>query len=177
MKYSLQNNNHIKKDEIELRKITHTSLNKFITDLNNETWQNTLNATNPNDKFNKFLQTYTHLMDKNLPKTKIKLNKYKHKNNPWISTAIMNSIKSRDKLVTKLNKEKNNLKKTNLISKLKNHRYLLKKVIKKAKQNYWNLKFNESQSNMKETWNNIRKLINRNTNKLYIPDQLKSTIQ
>ena len=161
-----------KKKIIETRLISKTSLNTFMCDLNKENWETVINQTNPNDKFNTFLNTYTKLMDKNIPKQKIKFNKYKHKNSPWITKGIINSIKSRDKLVNKLNKEINIINKLTLTSTLKSHKQILHKTIRHAKYKYWNHKFNESISNTKETWKNIRALINKHNNKINIPEQL-----
>ena len=158
---------------IQRRHITENTLNTFLSDLNKETWQMVTSQNNTDDKFNNFISIYTNLMNKNLPLKLIKANKYKHKNNPWISRGIMNSIKSRDKLSTKINKERNASKKTHLIITLKKHKTILKKVIRKAKGNYWNQKFQESSQNIKETWKTIRSLINRNNNKLNTLEELK----
>ena len=97
-----------------------------MSDLNKETWSTVINQINPNDKLNNFLTIYTKLMDKHMPKQRIKFNKYKHKQSNWITKGIINSIKHRDMLVAKLNKQTCNLKKTALRIKLKKHKLKIK---------------------------------------------------
>ena len=72
-------------------------------------------------------QRIVKLMDKSMPKEKLKFNKYKHKNSPWITKGIMKSIKYKDKLVNKLNKEKNINRRIKLTAKLKIYKSILQK--------------------------------------------------
>ena len=158
---------------IESRHITNQSITSLISDLNKENWFDVIEKMNTNDKYNSFISTYTKLMDKNMPKEKRKYNKYKHKNSQWITKGIMKSIKYKDKLVNKRNKEKNINRKAKLSAKLKIYKSMLQKIKRQAKANYWNYKFKEAQSNQKDTWNHIRTLTKRTKNNSNIPDQLK----
>ena len=144
-----------------------------MKDLNKENWLDVIEKKNTNDKYNSFISTYTKLINKNMPIVKQKFNKYKHKNSPWITKGIMKSIKYKDKLVNKLNKEKNINRKDKLTAKIKIYRSILQKIKRQAKASYWNYKFKEAQSNQKETWKHIRTLTKKNNNKLSIPDLLK----
>ena len=57
------------------------------------------NNNNANDNYNIFIDTLTRIISKyNLSKT-VRLNKYKHKLNGWISFGILNSIKNREKFI------------------------------------------------------------------------------
>ena len=112
---------------IESRHITKQSITSLITDLNNENWIDVINEENINDKYNNCISTYCKLMDKIMPKEKLKFNKYKHKNSPWITKGIMKSIKYKDKLVNKLNKEKNINRRIKLTAKLKIYKSILQK--------------------------------------------------
>ena len=160
---------------IKSRQITTTNITSFIKDLNKEDWSDVVNKENTNEKCNNFLLTYTKLMDKNLPNKQIKFNKYKHKNSPWITKSIMKSIKYKDKLVNKINKEKHIQKKASLTSKLKIYRNILQKVKRQAKINYWKHQFNTSNSTIKETWKNINTLLNRKRDNMNLPEQIKTT--
>ena len=52
----------------------------------------------PNQNYEKMINMITKLKDKHLPYKFVKFNKHKHKDNKWMTYAILNSIKSRDKL-------------------------------------------------------------------------------
>ena len=56
------------KIEIEKRQLNQKTLNSFISALNKENWNNVLNEQDTNTKYNNFIETYTQLMDRNIPK-------------------------------------------------------------------------------------------------------------
>ena len=60
--------------------------------------------TDPNKNLKRFLDTFTHLKNEHLPKKKerVKLNKRKHKVQPWMTTELLKSISLRDKLYKSL---------------------------------------------------------------------------
>ena len=52
----------------------------------------------PNENFNFFMQTFSTLKEKYLPKRRVKFNKRKHRKNPWLTQGLLNSINAKDKL-------------------------------------------------------------------------------
>ena len=119
---------------------------------------------------NKFLNAY----NDSFPLETVKYNKYKHRLNKWITKGILISIKSKDTKYTKLVKEKNKCKQTILLEQFRNYRNILNKSIRLAKTKYWEIKFEESKGNMKETWTQIKHLINKNNNKCDFPKIINS---
>ena len=76
-------------------------MNKFINKLQDLNIADKLNIdvnADPNDNLKQFIDIFTNLKNKYLPKKKVKLNKRKHKVQPWMTKAILNSIISRDKI-------------------------------------------------------------------------------
>ena len=45
-----------------------------------------------------FMQTFSTLKEKYLPKRKVKFNKRKHRKNPWLTQGLLKSINAKDKL-------------------------------------------------------------------------------
>ena len=90
-------------------------------------------------------------------------------NCPWITPGIIKSIVRRDKLHKLYLKEKDEATKTELFSKFKRIRNTLSIVIKQAKSNYYKELFEANQSNIKQTWKEIKKIVNLNKKKFNIP--------
>ena len=77
------------------------AMNKFINKLQDLNIADKLNKdvnADPNDNLKQFIDIFTNLKNKYLPKKRVKLNKRKHKFQPWMTKAILNSINSRDKI-------------------------------------------------------------------------------
>ena len=52
----------------------------------------------PNENFNFFMQTFSTLKEKYLPKRRVKFNKRKHRKNPWLTQGLLKSINAKEKL-------------------------------------------------------------------------------
>ena len=79
--------------------------------------------------------------------------------NPWITPCIIDAVKTKHKLYQNWKKSVSKsckLGNSELHLKYKNYRRTLKHLIKTAKSNYYNIKFEKSKGNLKKTW----KLIN-----------------
>ena len=59
-------------------------------------------STDTNENLKQFLDILSHLKNVYLPKGMVKLSKRKHKVQPWMTTAILKFINSRDKLYKSL---------------------------------------------------------------------------
>ena len=85
--------------------------------------------------------------------------------NPWLTSAIKQSIRNKNKLYKKFLKRP-----ITYGNEYRTYRNLLGKVVKKAKNDYYQLKFNESHGNIKQTWKNINHLLGKthsNKNKIF----------
>ena len=160
------------------RKFTHNNINAFIDDLSNEQWseiyKNEPNSVNT--KWNNFIQKYKELFEKNIPIKRIKFNKYKHKLVPWLTSGILTSIKTRDKLHYKITKELNQNKRIKLMTRYRTHQHILKKIINIYKNKYWKVKFEETKSDSKTTWKLINQLINKPKNTSKYPDSFNLSL-
>ena len=68
----------------------------------------------------------------------MKVNKYNHKDSPWITQGILKSIKTRDNLYKKLIKTKPTNPSYHKKEKcLKDHKALLSKLLRKTKREYY----------------------------------------
>ena len=94
-----------------------------------------------------------------LPSKKVRFDKYKHKKNNWITSAILQSIHFRDNLYRKL-KTTNQFDVTYSTHKTNYNKYnkLLNKLIKDAKAKYYNDEFKQYNNNIKKTWQTINSI-------------------
>ena len=88
---------------------------------------------------------------------------YKHNRleNPWITTALINSISKRDRLYKKWKQKKSKLCTSGdprLFEEYRKHRNSLSNLIKRSKQNFYTKKFENATGNLKQTWALINQL-------------------
>ena len=114
---------------------------------------------------------------KELPTKQIKITKYNTKHSPWITQGLLNSIKKRDSLYKQLVKTKPEnpsyeIKKT----RLKEHKMLLKKLIRKTKQEYYSNQFKKFSNDCKNTWKLLNQVAGRKARKTELPSIFKQKI-
>ena len=125
---------------------------------------------NPNLNYQAISQAISTCIDNNLTVKRVKFHKHKHKNSPWITRALIKSIKFRDKLYT-------NLKSTNTDSaeymhrkcNLKTYNSILNKTIREAKKLYFHSVFARHKYDMRKTWETIKSILNVNKSKSNFP--------
>ena len=91
-----------------------------------------------------------------------KFDRYKHKKSNWITAGIIRSIKVRNKMykvfkLTDITSSDFIIRKTNL----RTYNTILRKTIIEAKKLYYNRLFLTHKTNIKETWKNIKSVINK----------------
>ena len=89
---------------------------------------------------------------------------------PWITPAVLASINRKNELFYQ--KIRNPSSENTII--FQKYRGILKNVLRKAKQIYYESKFKENQNNPKKTWNIISELMGKNTDPSNSPQQLKN---
>lgn len=154
---------------ISYRKVNNQTIQKFNHALEKESWQDVFNSNNPDVAYNNFLTTYNALMNKHLPVITVKFNKFKHKLEPWITTGLLKSSKTKEKLYISMIKAKNTNDFPVYERNYKKYALLFKSLIKSAKNIYWANKFELTKSDMKQTWNCIKIILNKTYNKLDFP--------
>lgn len=91
---------------------------------------------------------------------------------PWITTGLLKSMKNRDKIHKRFVKEKDVEIKNGLFREYKSKRNMIVKLLRITKSDYYEHLFLENKNNMKETWKNIRKIININKKSNVSPQSL-----
>ena len=106
-------------------------------------------------------------LNKHIPITKVKYNKYKQKKNNWITKGIMISLKFRDKLYKRLKQTAHNsFEFLHIKQNLTTYNRILKKSIREAKLEFYQVKFNKYKFDPKQT---INEVVNK-SNKSNLPD-------
>ena len=142
------------KDIEDFRKEVQKCIN--LTDFDNDL------LADPNDNYEKLETIIKLAKEKCLPLTEVKFKKYKHKISPWITFAIINSIKSRDQLYVKWKKENPDSQKyAELENLFHSHCSILQKSIRAAKKIYYHQQFENFKSNIKKTWSKINEILSR----------------
>ena len=136
------------------RDFSKENTDKFIHNINNIDWNNVLgDSGDPNILTNNFLDKLMASYNKCFP-IKVKHIGKKRLFNPWLSKAILNSIRLKHK--------KYKLKLSNELSDSSYKAYckMLSKIIKVSKKTYYNRVFDNNRNNINATWKIINKLIN-----------------
>jgi hypothetical protein len=155
---------------ITFRKQDIQSLKNFENALTNTDWTHVLEKDDPNDAYNCLSETYTGLMDRCLPLTTKRFNKLKHKKEPWITPGILKSLHTKEKLYLKMIKSKNTQNFEENRSNYANYVKLYKRVLRQAKAQHWQIQFEKTKRDMKQTWKNINKVLQKTQNKQDFPD-------
>ena len=117
--------------------------NEIENSLRNTNFPNEL-TTGPNVTYNLLAKNILSAEKKHLKPVKTELNRYKHKNNPWITMGIINSIKFRDKMYKRLRLSNSDSPMYETLEKdLKNSNCMLQRNINTAKIFYYQSKFNK----------------------------------
>ena len=133
------------------RKINESSILSFKSQLLNETWETVYSQNGVNNKLNEFLSIVLRYFEANFPKKSIsKTSNLKIKS--WLTTGIRTSCANKKKLyLTSRTSNDPNFKLY-----YKKYCFVLKKVIKAAKNMYFSQVINKSNNKIKTIWNIIK---------------------
>ena len=96
------------------------------------------NNANPNSNFKHFMELFLKLKQRYLPKRVVRFNRRKHKINPWLTTGILNSINSKDKVYkTLVQTPKDSPNYDDLLLNFKVYKNIIRKSIMHAKRDYY----------------------------------------
>ena len=117
--------------------------------------------------YNQFMNIVTQLLEKYAPEKVVKIPKRRIIKNPWMTSGLLKSARTRDTLYAKsLNKPKDNI----TVLKFTKYRNTFNKIKKVAKESYFANLLNEYKNDLRKTWTVINKLIGRNNDKSSISD-------
>ena len=151
-KNKINNNNYITK-----RKININNISSLGTELSQTDWNNVLQSDSANESYNNFISKFTDLYNKHLPKVKTKINKRKDAK-PWITSGIIKSIKTRNKLYKTFIKHPNETNKSKYVA----YRNKLTHIIRISCKNHYHNKFNSYKNDIKNTWKTINEILGKN---------------
>ena len=130
------------------------NLNSFANKIYETNFSRVIEEKCPNAAYNLFSEIVTNVMNETCPLRRINPNRNFAKK-PWITKAILVSIKQKNQLYVNYLKDGSNV---NFI-KLKKVRNILNSVKRKAQKLHFQNKFHENQGDMKNTWKTINKLL------------------
>ena len=140
---------------IKVRNMKKPNIEKFKNALSNHDWSEVSFELDPHLAFNKFSQKLNDEFDQCFPYVEIKDNKNNTPISPWMTKALLTSRKTKFKLAQKKFQKPT----AENIGKFKQFNSIYKTLIRKAKNNYFKLKFTEYTKDIKNTWKTIRELI------------------
>ena len=141
-----------------IRKFNKFSISQFAINFSYENWDNVLIGEDVNTVYNNFLNTHLRIFNSSFPSQKM----YSTRNNkPWITTGIKTSYQHKRELYL-ISRNSNNSK---LKAHYKSYCLVLSKVIKAAKQLYYNNKISMSNNKVNTTWDILKGNMQNHKNK------------
>ena len=137
------------------RNMGQRNITKFTTEMNMVDWQVVLNETDTQLAYSKFHEVISTKYNACFPYRKISKRYYKNK--PWLSAALKESIKIKNKLYTKSKKSGDSEK----VSFYKKYRNKLNQLIRSAERKHFHDILLEHKSNLKKSWQVIKAVINK----------------
>lgn len=129
---------------------------KLMKTLEHEKWDDICNQTDIEIATNKFITKFKHLI-RSCSKTLYNKVKSTQKLKPWITQGLIKSIQVRDKLKQRLIQQPNNII---LEQNYKRYRNLTTKLIRKTKHDYYKIKIQEADKDIKKVWTIIKESTN-----------------
>ena len=132
---------------------------------------------NPELGYVNLIDTISRLRNECFPTKTVRFNRYKHKIHPWLTSAILYSIKVKDGLYKRWKKSCNNPDPHYVASqelKFKTYNNNLRKIISLAKSNYYSSIFQLYKNDMRKTWSTLKSIICKNASKKQLPALFKN---
>ena len=132
----------------------------FEEDLKRINWNEalTLSEENPNLSFKAFLDIVDRLIDKHGPKNRIPKAKRQTKSKPWITPALSNSIKIKNRVYKQFCKASDPIKKRKLHEQFKNYRNLTT-ILTRVCKDYYKSFFQDNKKDSEKIWEGIRSIV------------------
>ena len=139
---------------INIQKTDPLSVDNFIIELREQNIYDRMHQpldTNPNDNYEIFITHFQLAKNKHLPMKSVRYQKRKHKKSKWMTTGILNSINTKDRLYKTLLKTDTSSNAYGVAkANFKRYREILRNSIKRAKMLYYKKTFNLYQNDVKK---------------------------
>ena len=149
------------------RSFNDVNINCFKNHLQLTNWDNVLTESSPIDAYNKFFDKFMELYNRCFPirRKRIKAASHRIPRKPWVTQAILKSIRHKDKLYRKYRSSQTESNKIALV----NYKNSLTTLLRVAKKQYYSDLLDDHKNNLKQTWNVLNDLLGR-TRKQQVPD-------
>ena len=158
---------------IYARTINGSAINAFREELSRLEIPSRLNAnlfSGPNIDYGKFEKVLSASFNKHFSEKRIKVNEYKHKLSPWITTGIIKSIEFRDNLYKKLKAcTTDSLEYEVNQYNLKIYSGYLRQCIRAAKKQHYTNEFATYKNDIRKTWDTLKDIMNKKKSKVKFP--------
>ena len=128
---------------------------KFREDVSIQTWCH--NTEDPNLLMSDFIWRLDGCAERHAPTKKLSPKEVKLKLKPWITPDIAKLIKIRDKLFSRKKRQPENKQVEEMYNRVRNK---VSREMAKSKKEHYKSYFEEHNSNIKKTWEGIRKIVN-----------------
>ena len=155
-----------KPQPIKVRKINEESKAAFFSLLEGKDWGSILNDSIPETAFDNFFTFINNSYEMSFPEKTVTPSVINKSRSPWMTQGIFNSRMRKMKLYNKKIKKKS----PESIRVFKEYNALYTQIVRKAKYEYYNNKFNEYKNNCKKTWQTINEVLGRRKNVSDIPE-------
>ncbi len=143
---------------VNSRLFNKNRVDRFTNSIKHVNWDEVLNCNLPDVAYTYFIQKFNLLYNSHFP---IKHRRIKSKSNiprkPWITSAIIKSIKRKDNLYKKYVCNPSVCNKNLYV----NYKNKLTTLIRLSKRNYFAMKLNECKYDSKQTWNVLNNILGR----------------
>ncbi|MFZ2539700.1 MAG: reverse transcriptase family protein [Oscillospiraceae bacterium] len=130
------------------------NINNFKIALNGTDWSPVYMAIGAQNKYTCFENIINILISKHFPTTRVKM-KTKQIEKPWISKAILNSIRKKNAMYKAFIKNRS----AQLEDRYKKYKNKLIAILRTAEKNYYTEKLNKVQGNMSKTWTVLNEIM------------------
>ena len=159
---------------ITVQENSSVAVESFVQSVHNSIINEQFNSdltTDPNLNYNKLHDIIIDCKQRHLPLKRKRFNKYKHKISPWITPAILISIKHRDLLYKKkLSADPDSVEYNDAKTNLNTFSSILQKTIRSAKFKYYHEKLNKFRLDSRKTWSTINDILWRKKSKKEFPN-------
>ena len=151
-----------------IRQLKPNNIKGFKNSLSLVNWDYINNEDNPETSYSNFINKTTELLNTHCPLKSTKISNRKSVRKPWITTSILKSIRTKDKLYKKF------ISKPTTDNKLKYTKYrnILNNLLRAAKKSHITAEIELNKFNMKETWKTLNNVLGRNK-QIKLPDFFK----
>ena len=143
------------------RIINDSTVDNFNSNIQMSNWNVVLQCTNTDTAYTTFICEFKKLYDENIP-----LKKIDYKNNapkkPWITNALLNSIKKKNSMYKALMISGSGDE--SLKANFKKYKNKLTNLLKLAEKSYYRRQFEYNKSNLSKMWKTLNNIINKRKN-------------